>query len=277
MPGWKIENGLAVEERLLELGFAHGVTTRSLGNMKDPAARDKAAKAAGVPPGSLGFLRQVHGRSIWRWPAPAESWAEGDGWLADRPGAGLAVFAADCLPLFMWGPAGQVYGLAHVGWRGAAEGMPRAMVDAFKARGQNPERLFAGLGPSIRDCCYKVGPEVAGRFSAEAVSTRDGALYVDLAKETAVQLVKAGVPARSISDSGMCTHTNPDLFFSFRREKADLRMMAFLFQPHQAVQPRVSDPTALRPSAAPVSRPPAAGDGRNGPDKDDAPQGAEHV
>lgn len=232
MPAWSAEKGLLVEGRLKALGFLHGVTTRSLGNMRSPQSRDEALALAGVPQGSVAFLKQVHGRAIWHWPAPAESWGEGDGWIADRPGAGLGIFAADCLPLFLWGPEGRTYGLAHVGWRGAVAGMPRAMVETFRARGVPAGELSAGLGPSIRGCCYCVGSEVAQRLSPEALRREKGAIFADLARETAQQLVQSGVRPDLISDAQLCTHCSPDRFFSFRREKSDVRMMAFLFLPH---------------------------------------------
>ena len=272
MPGWTVERELVVEDRLKALGFLHGVTTRPLGNMKEPEARERALGAAGVPAGSVAFLRQVHGRAIWRWPAPAESWAEGDGWLADRSGAGLGIFVADCLPLFMWTADGKSYGLAHVGWRGAAEGMPQALVEAFKARGAAPSALRAGLGPSIRGCCYRVGPEVAARFSPEAVSSRDGGVYVDLALEARAQLERCGVPGREISDAGLCTHSLPDQFYSFRREKTDVRMMAFLFRPHAASATRERELDEL-----PSERPAAAAERPANGGEDVPTRGTEHV
>ncbi len=231
---WSVESGLVVEERLKALGFAHGVTTRALGNMRAPETRDGAAALAGVPPGAIKFLKQVHGRAVWRWPAPAESLGEGDGWVADRPEAGLGVFAADCLPLFMWGPEGKAYGLAHVGWRGAAAGMPTALAEAFVAAGVDAADLSAGLGPSIRGCCYRVGPELGARFREGALRREEEGLYLDIAAEARLQLVEAGLPEASISDSGLCTHCRPEQFFSFRREKADKRMMAFLYKPRPA-------------------------------------------
>jgi hypothetical protein len=39
-------------------------------------------------------------------------------------------------------------------------------------------------------------------------------------------LEEAGIPARNISSSGLCTACRSDLFFSFRKERTTGRMLA---------------------------------------------------
>ena len=52
---------------------------------------------------------------------------------------------------------------------------------------------------------------------------------VDLWAMTRSQLMAAGVPARNIFGLDLCTRDNPDLFFSFRRERVTGRQAALIW------------------------------------------------
>jgi copper oxidase (laccase) domain-containing protein len=52
-------------------------------------------------------------------------------------------------------------------------------------------------------------------------------IYLDLVEANRQQLLAAGVPAKNIEASALCTNCRPDLLFSYRREKGNTgRMMA---------------------------------------------------
>lgn len=171
---------------------ASGVTTR----------RD--AKPEGIH-----LLKQVHGTKIVivregeRPPAGVEA----DGWLTDARDVTLGVYTADCIPLFLAG--GGFAGVFHAGWRGVAAGMPRKAVEAFESVGVERSALRAWAGPFIRQCCFKVGPEVAEQFRFVKDSR------VDLAAETRAQLEGVG----HVNLEGPCTCCNPNDWFSYRRDK----------------------------------------------------------
>lgn len=226
--------GLYQDEWLAQAGWPHGATTRELGNMKDPAARAEALSRAGLPRRRPSLLRQVHGTDVMLAKSeqtPGEAYPEGDGWITDQRGPVLSVYAADCVPLFVWEPSGKACGLFHSGWRGTHAGMPRKAVSALcGAFGLEPESLRATIGPHIRSCCYKVGPEFASKFRPESLSRRKGELHLDLEAEARAQLAEAGLPADRVGGGAPCTHCAGS-FYSFRREKADVRLLAFLALP----------------------------------------------
>jgi hypothetical protein len=51
-------------------------------------------------------------------------------------------------------------------------------------------------------------------------------VHLDLIAGNRAILEEAGIPARNISSSGLCTACRSDLFFSFRKERTTGRMMA---------------------------------------------------
>jgi YfiH family protein len=223
---WTEKDGLLREARLSALGLRHGFTTKRAGNMKSPELRDKAALSLGLS--SPLTLKQVHGTVIL--DAAAESAGkEADGWLLSNPGLAVAVYTADCVPLFLWSDDGKAAGVFHAGWRGTAQGMAKAAVAAFRDRlGVPASRLSAAAGPHAGACCYKVGRELEKEFPASSFMRRDGELSLDLAAETRRQLLEAGVPAANVAVSAPCTISNPDDYFSFRRDKQDARLLALL-------------------------------------------------
>jgi len=214
-----------------EAGVIHGVTARKLGNMKDAAARAAALEKAGLGGRPAFLLKQTHGTGIIALDSstPPDNVPEGDGWITDTPGRVLCVFVADCLPLFLRDSKGKAAGVFHVGWKGAQAGMPREAVAAFaRIYGIKAGELKASLGPHIGPCCYRVGPEMSSKFRAASLISRDAGLYLDLGAEVEAQLLESGMNKEDIAASDACTSCGADLFYSFRREKQDCRMMAFL-------------------------------------------------
>ena len=220
---WSEKDGLLRNSGLV---LKHGFTTRRAGNMKDESKREAAANTIGLS--SPLTLKQVHGTVIH--DAKAENAGlEGDGWLLSGRGLAVGVYAADCVPLFLWAEDGKAAGVFHAGWRGTAKKMALAAVAAFRDRlGIPASKLFAATGPHIGACCYKVGAELEKQFHAESFDRRDGSLWLDLAEETRRQLLEAGVLESRIGSPAPCTSSNPDDYFSFRRDKQDARMLAIL-------------------------------------------------
>ncbi len=208
-----------------------GYTERADGSMKEPAVRKAALARVELGERPAFYLRQVHGTRVVRVgeALPPEPAPEADGWVTNVTGLVLCVFMADCVPLFVWEKSGRAAGVFHAGWRGLAKGMPRRAVESFKEHyGIEPRDLRAQIGPHIGECCYRVGPETAEQFRPSSRTERNGAVYVDLKKEVMTQLAEAGLEEKPIATSAECTSCHNDKFFSFRREKSDGRMMAFI-------------------------------------------------
>ena len=224
---WLEKDGFLLEPRLSALGLKHGFTTRRLGVMKDASQRDAAAALLGLPAPLL--LKQVHGTAIHRAAHSAQG-LDGDGWTLGPGDEGLcvAIFTADCVPLYLWTDDGKYAGVFHAGWKGMAAGMPGKAVAALVERGAKASRLQAAFGPHISVNVYKVGEDLENSFPTDSFVKNGNDIFLDLDRDARRQLIEAGVPERMIGPAAPCTLSNPDAYHSFRRQKDGARMLSFL-------------------------------------------------
>ncbi|MBI3324609.1 MAG: polyphenol oxidase family protein [Candidatus Omnitrophica bacterium] len=143
-----------------------------------------------------------------------------DGLCTQTPGVALIVRTADCLPITVWDPLGRVVAIIHAGWRGLSRRLPERLLRLLHVRYHcRPERLWVGIGPAIRECCFEVGPEFAGRFAGFV--HRDGSRRTcNLIGYAIRQLAGIGVRPSRIADSGLCTACDPSRWHSHRRDGA---------------------------------------------------------
>ncbi|MGQ9729927.1 MAG: peptidoglycan editing factor PgeF [Candidatus Zipacnadales bacterium] len=140
----------------------------------------------------------------------------------------LALFYADCVPIFLTDEQGTAIGLVHAGWRGTAATIAIQTVRAWeKAFGLAPSSLRALIGPCVGRCCYDVAEHVAevvlntiphGEDPNACCQVRNGKLYLDLARINALQLLAAGVAGECIEITGHCTCCERERFFSVRSD-----------------------------------------------------------
>ncbi len=142
-----------------------------LGVGDDPAAvqanRAALARACGLPPASLTFMRQVHGADVWyAGPGSTEPPAPVDAMFTDQPGRALCVLVADCVPVLIADPVARIVGAAHAGREGLVAGVVPALVAAMTAAGASPPRMRAVTGPAICGGCYEVPEPMRARVGA---------------------------------------------------------------------------------------------------------------
>lgn len=186
----------------------------------DPVAvtanRERLLRSAGLDPANLATAGQVHGSRVVEATAPGHH-PECDALVTRVPGLVLAVTTADCMSLVYEAPGALA--VAHSGWRGTADGMPVAALEALcRLAGCSPREVRVAIGPAIRGCCYEVGRDVAERFPAPAVRASGERAMLDLPTAAALALRAAGVPEEHLADTGACTHCEPALYFSHRRD-----------------------------------------------------------
>lgn len=180
-------------------------------------------------PASPVWLRQVHGCGVLRIAAaPGDAEPQADACVTTLPGTVCAVLVADCMPVFLADGRGEAVGVAHAGWRGLSAGVIEATVAAFPCA---PARLVAWLGPAIGPRAYEVGDEVRAAFvshdaaAADAFRpTRPGHWLADLYALARRRLSSCGVSR--VSGGTYCTYSEPERFYSFRRDRVTGRMAA---------------------------------------------------
>jgi hypothetical protein len=182
----------------------------------------------------------------------------GDGMITATPGIVLGIQTADCLPVILVDAKLRAVGVFHAGWRGTVlRIVEKGVGEMQRCFGSRARDLKAAIGPGIQGCCYEVGEEVRTRFESQfgygaklfrelkdsdpvrekypllfltARAPGHGELppkiFLDLVEANRRQLLDAGVAARNIEASALCTNCRPDLLFSYRAEKAKTgRMM----------------------------------------------------
>lgn len=178
--------------------------------------RRRVARAAGVGPGALVIVRQVHGDRVLEATESAPA-SEADALVTEESGLALAVLVADCLPVAIVDPGGPRVAVVHAGWRGLAGGVLANALGRFA----DPARLHAFIGPSVSARAYQVGPEVAEHFEGvEGALERDVAdrFRLDLRRVAVAQLRAGGLApgavdvARAVTDGGAT-------FFSDRAQR----------------------------------------------------------
>lgn len=88
-------------------------------NDKPLAVSENRARVRTLLPAEPVWLKQVHGTRVWDADlTPAEEVIEADAAVTTKSNTVLTVMAADCLPVLISDPEGNVIGAAHAGWRG---------------------------------------------------------------------------------------------------------------------------------------------------------------
>jgi len=129
------------------------------------------------------------------------------------------------LGLVLFDASGAVAAV-HAGWRGVVADVVGAAVAALRAGAPGEPDLVAAIGPHISAAAFEVGEDVAtalGAVAPEVPAVRrspGGRPCVDLRALVRAELVRAGVPTAAIDDVAGCTFSEPDRFFSFRRDGA---------------------------------------------------------
>jgi polyphenol oxidase len=172
---------------------------------------------------------------------------KGDASITKKPGTLLGTQTADCVPILLVDPKKRAVAAIHAGWKGTLARIAQKTVGhmqfEFCCR---PGDLLAAIGPSIGPCCYEVGADFVAKFFAQFADApeyfdeaRTGDepnplqwlnmyppghqpppknVHLDLPKANRSQLLAAGLRAKNIFSSHLCTSCRTDLFFSYRKE-----------------------------------------------------------
>ena len=177
------------------------------------------------------WLHQTHGTRV-ALDEPANPDPGTDAIISRRAHSVCAVLTADCLPVLFAASDGKEVAAAHAGWRGLCEGIIEATIERMQTKSS---LLLAWLGPAISQQAFEVGPEVREQFVTSDATAADhfiendrGRYQADLYGLARQRLKAAGVT--EIHGGGRCTYSEPDTFFSYRRDGPCGRMASFVFR-----------------------------------------------
>lgn len=233
--GWRREGDwvrLADWEK--QFSVLAGVTSRAMGNMKDPVVFRRQLGTAGLDPDRWVGGQQVHGRRVVPVVRPrVKEKDRTDGVVTKTQNLALRVFTADCVPVFLMDPVQRAIGLVHAGWRGVQKGIVTTAIRTFVRRYHSrPKDLCVAFGPHIGACCYEVGPEVAAVFqgtpgAVSGIQRGSDRRMLNVSAVLCSQVVGAGVRREKITLAPGCTVCDRR-YFSYRRERTEHRQAALL-------------------------------------------------
>lgn len=142
----------------------------------------------------------------------------------------LAILTADCLPIALCNRQGTEIAAVHAGWRGLYNGVIENTLDKMRS---NPSDIMAWIGPAISQKHYEVGQEVYDAFttkhlkSTEAFNPVNNKWLANLPKIAESVLNSLGVHA--VFQSGLCTYTLENEFYSYRRQAQTGRIVTLIW------------------------------------------------
>lgn len=181
-------------------------------------------------PGEPAWLRQVHGTRVVCLDQVVSN-PEADAAVTGTKNRVCVIRVADCMPVLLADESATAIGAAHAGWRGLSAGVIENTVQAMGVAGGN---LLAWLGPAIGPQVYEVGEEVRSAFLARDAAAaaafspaRPGHWLLDLYAVARQRLRACGV--ERIFGGGHCTYSEPERFYSYRRDGTSGRMAALIW------------------------------------------------
>ncbi|MBI3261410.1 laccase domain-containing protein [Candidatus Berkelbacteria bacterium] len=184
----------------------------------------------GINPHKVVYMQQVHGDRIGVVKRP-QLRKNTDGLITKTPNLWLAVYHADCIPLFFIDESSLVtpgvtregvvaLGVAHVGWRGVVAGLPRKMVgEMVKHFKCAPSNITVKFGPFICSKHYDVASDDERTKLLPTVTLENGRLGLDLESVMVTQLKETGIMPENIERSQECTAEHPDTYWSYHHTK----------------------------------------------------------
>ena len=178
------------------------------------------------------WLNQVHGTCVVE-AGNTGRIPDADACFSRTVGQACIVMTADCLPVLFSNASGTQVSAAHAGWRGLCAGVLEETVKTFDIS----EPVHAWLGPAIGPLAFEVGSEVYQAF-VEAQPEAEHAFkkspthhedryLADLYELARLRLKRAGIT--QITGGEHCTFSEPELFYSYRRDQITGRMASVIW------------------------------------------------
>jgi YfiH family protein len=196
------------------------------------------------------WLNQVHSDVVINLDLPGFKNLKGlenaDASFTSQSGVVCAVMTADCLPLAFCSKDGEKIAAVHAGWKGLLAGVitntVAALLDTtpdlsgFKnLKGLKPSDLLVWLAPAIGAEKFEVGSEVRELFiqknPAFAAAFRPAApekYLADIYQLAKIEL--AGLGVTQIVGGEFCTVSDPERFYSYRRDNSTGRMATLIWK-----------------------------------------------
>lgn len=147
----------------------------------------------------------------------------------------LAVFHADCVPVFLYDRAKKWVAIIHAGVPGTLKRITeKAANHLINHEGSRLEDIQAYIGPALSFAHAELDEQTKNEILSAnpdfhyGIKKSDGRYYFDAALLNFGQLRKAGVPAENIVLSGLDTYEDSNRFYSAARDRITGRQMSII-------------------------------------------------
>jgi YfiH family protein len=210
--------------RTLNLSFDRGQRADVLAN------RQRVLHALGLGHTTLYTVRQVHGNQVCVVDEQAVhrglQGVAADALITALPEVPLGILVADCLPIVLYALEPLTLAVVHAGRMGTYQRIVYRVLEVLHDRFTiAPEQVYAVLGPAIGACCYTLDARAVGPFQKRFPDWEqfftphgDNCWTMSLTAANAAQLCAAGVPARHLRTTHICTACYNQYLYSHRAE-----------------------------------------------------------
>ncbi|MBN2363683.1 polyphenol oxidase family protein [candidate division WOR-3 bacterium] len=160
-------------------------------------------------------VKQVHSNKTAVFPG--EKPLDCDGIITEQRRIAIGVKTADCMPVSLYDPVRHIIAIFHCGWRGLHDGILQLGLQRMISLGAEPDKMVCVIHPHICSKCYEVKEDVSMLFpDSSVVKLKDGQ-RLDLSGFAESILREREIEKFIVSR--LCTHHNPGIFHSYRRDK----------------------------------------------------------
>ncbi len=184
----------------------------------------------------ISTLSQIHSNIVHICDSSFINGIEGDGLITDESDHGIAVFTADCVPIFLFDKNKKVISAVHSGWMGTYSEIVLTSLNMFlKNYNSSIEDIVIYIGPHNMKCCYEVGDDLREKFSSHhKFKDKKDVFYnnnLNLLECIKISLTSSGILSENIHVIDYCTYCSEDIkFYSYRRNRNSLnRIFSLIF------------------------------------------------
>jgi YfiH family protein len=205
-----------------------------------------------LQPGAAVYrVKQVHGNTVLtpteieqveavQQDAEVMERSPADGIVTEQINQAVWVCSADCTPVLIADTQTGQVAAVHAGWRGTATRIVPEAIARMIDSGSELENLLIAMGPAIAGEVYQVSNTVAAEVGASIIDSdspeeilyalqqlqnspilddlKPGRVRLDVRRVNALQLEQLGISDRQVAIAPQCTYSEPDYFFSYRRD-----------------------------------------------------------
>lgn len=173
------------------------------------------------------WLKQEHGNRVINAGKAGQRTADAS--FTYEKGVVCGVLTADCLPVLLCNPITGVIAAVHAGWRGLLLGIIEAALEVIG------DCRVAWLGPAIGPDAFVVGTEVRERFLEKSPMFDPAFKPADSGKWRldlyfVARMILSGKGVASITGGEWCTYSDPERFFSYRRDGVCGRLATLIWR-----------------------------------------------